>query len=1044
MKMKTIIKLSVIFFVIFSISYKGYSQITPTDGIVYVTISGTGNGSSWENATNDLQGAIDADGVTHVYVGAGLFLPTWNYDTDDPRAFSFRLKNNVSIIGSFPYEGGDLTEIDIDNHATMLSGDIGVMFDNSDNSYHVIYCPPELELDTTASVIYAKIQDGNADIDDEHYKRGGGIYLDESSPKFMNCIITNNGANRGAGIYARESKSQIVQCDVFVNTASETGGGAMFSVNDSTYLYKCLFDSNSASEGGGIAVVDTASPFIMDCEIYFNTATAYAGGVLNSDFASPRFYNCIIGNNSSANGGGILNNEAYPVFGNCIVMGNSATSAGGAIVNNNDGAPEFVNCNIILNTAPMGGGIANNNSVSLISNSIIRQNGTNILDVASGESLVTHSCIEGGYSGTSVMDVDPMLETLTYPNIIPKPNSPLVNAGINDSVPDWMIYDLLGNQRIAQTNVDIGVAEFGGIIYVDADASGIYSGTSWINAFDSFNEALNAAGSGTQIWVAQGTYKPESENGTGTGSRFFTFKLKPDVEIFGGFAGTENNIDQRDFNTNRVYLDGNLGSERVYHVVTCGSDCNDQTLLDGFTIRNGLANGSSSFSNGANLFVTQSSPKFKNLNIYSGSCSNYGANVYFENSSAEFEDSYVSSGESDNQGGGIALSDCSAKFSYCSISDNYAYGLAGGVNVEGSGVNIFNSCSFTENRANTSGSGGAVFVESNVDDLIFVNSYFTENIAAVSGGAIDLAGTAKIINCTFGTNYAENSGASGGHVFVRTSGELDIYNSVFTDGFADQGNNIYIVAGAQVSVANSIIDGCGGSGASWNADFGNDLGGNIDFDSYWSTYQTAIDDAWPGIDAGNNDVYSNISQIQEINLDADELPRFRGETVDIGHLEIPYAKLSIIITPAEVETIAEWSIDSWTTQVAGSGVVIKGEETVNVDFADIDGYLTPESVSLNVEWGQDYEVYGDYIINSRISDEVVNNVFSIYPNPATTIIFFGFENRIDEMPVQIFSADGKLIKQFLPTENSQVDLSGLSAGIYYVQYQNQTIKLVIQ
>src|SRR5690606_26999152 len=69
------------------------AQITPdSNGIVYVTPDGTGNGTDWSNATNDLHNAIHTTGVQKVFVAIG------NYNVGEN---SFTMKNGVEIYGGF-------------------------------------------------------------------------------------------------------------------------------------------------------------------------------------------------------------------------------------------------------------------------------------------------------------------------------------------------------------------------------------------------------------------------------------------------------------------------------------------------------------------------------------------------------------------------------------------------------------------------------------------------------------------------------------------------------------------------------------------------------------------------------------------------------------------------------------------------------------------------------------------------------------------------------------------------------------------------------
>ena len=66
--------------------------------------------------------------------------------------------------------------------------------------------------------------------------------------------------------------------------------------------------------------------------------------------------------------------------------------------------------------------------------------------------------------------------------------------------------------------------------------------------------AIAAAQAGDQIWVAAGTHTPT----TGL-DRNTTFSLKNDVAIYGGFAGTETGLNERNINNNVTILSGEIG-----------------------------------------------------------------------------------------------------------------------------------------------------------------------------------------------------------------------------------------------------------------------------------------------------------------------------------------------------------------------------------------------------------------------------------------------------------------------------------------------------
>ena len=108
-------------------------------------------------------------------------------------------------------------------------------------------------------------------------------------------------------------------------------------------------------------------------------------------------------------------------------------------------------------------------------------------------------------------------------------------------------------------------------VYVDADSPGpAQDGLTWATAFHSVQDAIDVSGAGVAIWVAAGTYV---ENIT----------LKDGTALYGGFAGTETSVGQRNCAKNVAVLDGGgLGS-----VVSIPSGASASTRIEGFTIRNG-------------------------------------------------------------------------------------------------------------------------------------------------------------------------------------------------------------------------------------------------------------------------------------------------------------------------------------------------------------------------------------------------------------------------------------------------------------------------
>ncbi len=139
-------------------------------------------------------------------------------------------------------------------------------------------------------------------------------------------------------------------------------------------------------------------------------------------------------------------------------------------------------------------------------------------------------------------------------------------------------------------------------IFVDIDAAGNNNGTSWANAFNVLQEAIDSAMVDDSIWVATGIYLPtvevDADNSSGTDPREKTFHISQDIKLFGGFAGDEMQFSERDLAANPTILSGDIGipgdrTDNTYHIIYIegSSDISNNCLLDGFKIVNGNADG---------------------------------------------------------------------------------------------------------------------------------------------------------------------------------------------------------------------------------------------------------------------------------------------------------------------------------------------------------------------------------------------------------------------------------------------------------------------
>lgn len=345
--------------------------------------------------------------------------------------------------------------------------------------------------------------------------------------------------------------------------------------------------------------------------------------------------------------------------------------------------------------------------------------------------------------------------------------------------------------------------------YVAAGATGAADGTSWSDAFPTISAALAVAEPGDQVWVAEGTYTPDP---AGT-DRSLSFLLVDAVEIYGGFAGSETCLAERDWTANETILSGDLAGndsiapscgppaalaemdENSWHVVRA-ENVGPGAVLDGFTISGGNAEGAGDDRRGGGILIRFSSPQIRNCIVtrnrtgsggggFDGDGGD-GAGICAVSSAATIRDTTVCSnvaGEglgSDadpgrgGRGGGIALIGCAgAQISACTIRDNLAGSGAATDDPPPSGP-----------TSHTGGDGGGIFIEAG--SAIRVERCVLEDNRGGRGG----------INLD--TGDGGRGGAGGGLAAIGS--ELLITDGLF------EGNT----SGASMGVATSLPSGDGG------------------------------------------------------------------------------------------------------------------------------------------------------------------------------------------------------------------------------------------
>jgi len=306
----------------------------------------------------------------------------------------------------------------------------------------------------------------------------------------------------------------------------------------------------------------------------------------------------------------------------------------------------------------------------------------------------------------------------------------------------------------------VGAGTGGRVLRVAAaNTRGPWDGRSWKTAFRRIQDALAPARPGDEVWVAKGTYLTSRR-----GDRSASFRLEPRVSLFGGFAGTETERKQRDWEENPTILSGEIGrrgdpSDNAYHVVLGASGA----VLDGFIITGGNANGRRP--RGRRPGAVHISPQI----VLSGPGDNVGGGM-LNYQCAPIVRNCLFGNNTAGKGGAVynmvardfgpprSRPEPAPTFENCRFENNTSRGRGGAVANDLRTHPTFLRCQFIRNS--TGGKGGAVYNDFGCSPT-FTRCLFVGNAAFAGGAIANDGGSCPVINCcTFYGNRAEDLGAA--------------------------------------------------------------------------------------------------------------------------------------------------------------------------------------------------------------------------------------------------------------------------------------------
>lgn len=404
---------------------------------VSASASGNGSGTSWQNAFTDLQAALQV-----VQSGEEIWIRNGVYYPGQQDSSTFIIPGGISIYGGFVGFENLLSDRNLQNAATIFSGDIGVVGDSSDNVWHLVKI-----FNTTLPILMDGIHftGGSAWTGVTHSGgyRGGAIWMQNANLELSNCQFTRNYGRLGGAIYQSGGQLQIRDCLFDGNRAETDFGGAIASGgNASLEVWDSRFQHNYARWGGAITYNASGNFRILRSILHSNKSTEsgsaiYVSGAVDTMDIS----NCLMLANQSGTGSVLYQN---------ITSGNSGIS-------------RLVHCTIVHNQYQ---GLTMHHATihvilgnMKISNSIIWEN-LSVVEISDTNLVYSNHCnISLGYpNGNNITQLQPRfvkaMPLLTFPILLDTLDyrleftSPLKNAADSSSISTSDIKDLSGLMRV--------------------------------------------------------------------------------------------------------------------------------------------------------------------------------------------------------------------------------------------------------------------------------------------------------------------------------------------------------------------------------------------------------------------------------------------------------------------------------------------------------------------------------------------------------------------------------------------------------------------
>ncbi|TDE01598.1 MBG domain-containing protein [Flavobacterium hiemivividum] len=318
--------------------------------IKYVTVNGAGtkDGSSWSNASDNLQKTISlSDENTEVWIAKGIYTPkvapSPNKNSQD-RNNTFGLKKGVKLYGGFSGAETSFGQRNIVINETILSGNLG-----GGNFAHHVVLIHALEDNENYYLNGLTISDGKCDdmgyyniseeisssisVNDQVKDKYPDWYVSMTESPYYNWVdlgLKATGIGKLPGI-VQTPGGGAVWVQVLNTSYPKNKGGGIYNIKGVLKLEYVTFKNNSGILGAAVSTELGGKTTITDCTFINNNAINNGGAVVSTK-SSLTIERGTFEDNSALLGGAIVddNGKLFSISG--VTFTNNKANSSGALV----------------------------------------------------------------------------------------------------------------------------------------------------------------------------------------------------------------------------------------------------------------------------------------------------------------------------------------------------------------------------------------------------------------------------------------------------------------------------------------------------------------------------------------------------------------------------------------------------------------------------------------------------------------------------------------------------------------------------------------